>query len=117
MLGLQSVLGYPGGPGAPHDACGAHCSLWARRQHVAAAASCQNDRVLGTAASAGMPTVGLTDINEKFTKTRRNLKAPCCFCCRFSYQWGKHAGFAVRGSALIYTDVPLFKEEILGYSA
>lgn len=72
--------------------------------------------LLGTAASAGMPAVGLTDINEKFTKTRRNLKAPRCFCCHFSYQQGKHAGFVVHGSALIYTDVPLFKEEILGYS-
>lgn len=76
----------------------------------------QSTSALGTVASAGMPAVGLTDVNEKFTKTTRNLKAPCCFCCRFSFQQGKHAGFVVRGSALIYTDVPLFKEEILGYS-
>ena len=76
----------------------------------------QSTGVLGTAASAGMPAVGLNDVNKKLTKTRRNLKVPCCFCCRFSYQRGKHAGFVVHGSALIYTDVPLFKEEILGYS-
>lgn len=67
--------------------------------------------ILGITASAGMPTVGLIDVNEKFTKIRRNLKALCC-----SYQQGKHAGFVVHESALIYTDVPLFKEEILGYS-
>lgn len=60
--------------------------------------------------------MGLTEVNEKFTKTRRNLKAPSGFCCRFSYRWGKHAGFVVHGSALVYTDVSLFKEEILGYS-
>jgi len=119
VLGLQSVLGCPGrgGTEGPHDGCSsweAHCFLWARRQHTAMADSCWNDLVLGMAAAT--PTVGLTDINEKFSKTGRNLKAPCCFCCRFSYQRGKHADFVVHGSALIYTDVPLFKEEILGYS-
>lgn len=102
--------------GPPHKASGAHCFLWGRRKQVAAVAICQHDPAHQCPWECSSSHCGHTDINEKFTKTRRNLKGPCCFCCHFSFQWGKHDGFVVHGSALIYTVVPLLKEEVLGYS-
>lgn len=116
----KSVCCYPGYrvTGTPHVACGTHwfCGLgdnmWLR---LPPDETIQSTGGLGTMPLAKIPPLCLTDVNEKFTLNRGSLEAPC-ICCPFSYHQGKQAGFVVHGSALIYTDVPLFKEEILGYS-